>query len=81
MTAIRPRAPTRQRRYGRQRAVGVLLAAVALLPACARDVGTGWAHKPNPASVHCEQHGGRVEIVEAADGSQRGVRVPRRFAV
>jgi putative hemolysin len=27
---------------------------------------------PNPASVYCEQNGGKLEIVTAADGSQSG---------
>jgi putative hemolysin len=28
---------------------------------------------PNPASVYCEQHGNKLEIHTAADGSQSGV--------
>jgi putative hemolysin len=28
---------------------------------------------PNPASVYCEEHGGRLEICSAADGGQYGV--------
>ena len=28
---------------------------------------------PNPASVYCEQNGGKLEIVTTADGSQSGV--------
>jgi hypothetical protein len=28
---------------------------------------------PNPASVYCEQHGGKLEIVAAAEGSQSGL--------
>jgi uncharacterized protein len=31
------------------------------------------ANMPNPASVYCEQHGGKLEIVTAADGSQSGL--------
>lgn len=31
------------------------------------------ANIPNPASVYCEQNGGKLEIVTAADGSQSGV--------
>ena len=31
------------------------------------------ANMPNPASVFCEQHTGKLEIVTAADGSQSGV--------
>lgn len=27
---------------------------------------------PNPASIYCEQNGGRLEIISAADGSQSG---------
>ena len=45
-----------------------LLAAVSVAPACG-----GAAGMANPASVHCEEQGGRVEIVEDPDGSQRGV--------
>jgi putative hemolysin len=28
---------------------------------------------PNPASVYCEQHGNKLEIITSADGSQSGV--------
>ena len=31
------------------------------------------ANMPNPASVYCEEHGGTLEIVTAADGSQAGL--------
>jgi putative hemolysin len=31
------------------------------------------ASLPNPASAYCEQHGNKVQIVTAADGSQSGV--------
>jgi putative hemolysin len=31
------------------------------------------ANMPNPASVYCEQHGNKLEIHTAADGSQSGV--------
>ncbi len=34
---------------------------------------TAQANLPNPASVFCEEHGNRVEIRTAADGSQSGV--------
>lgn len=34
---------------------------------------TPQAGLPNPASVYCEQHGNKLEIVTAADGSQSGV--------
>jgi putative hemolysin len=33
----------------------------------------GEAGLPNPASVYCEEHGGRLEIRSAADGGQYGV--------
>lgn len=35
--------------------------------------GTIQANMPNPASVYCEAHGNRHEIITAADGSQSGV--------
>ncbi len=35
--------------------------------------GTPPANMPNPASVYCEQHGNKLEIHTAADGSQSGV--------
>ena len=34
---------------------------------------TSQANMPNPASVHCEQQGNKLEIVTAVDGSQSGV--------
>lgn len=34
---------------------------------------TSQAKMPNPASVYCEQQGNMLEIVTAADGSQKGV--------
>jgi putative hemolysin len=34
---------------------------------------TPQANLPNPASAYCEQQGGKLEIVTAADGSQSGV--------
>jgi putative hemolysin len=79
MTAIRRcDAPPGKAVCGCVRMVGVmLLAAVSLLPAYSGDVDGGrrtdGAGVPDPASVHCEQEGGRVEIVEDPDGSQRGV--------
>jgi putative hemolysin len=35
--------------------------------------GTPQANMPNPASVYCTQHGNRLEIRTAADGSQTGI--------
>ena len=34
---------------------------------------TSEPNMPNPASVFCDQHGGKLEIVTAADGSQGGI--------
>ena len=48
-----------------------LLGACGTAPAGATP--TPGAGMPNPASVHCEEHGGQVEIVTAADGSQSGL--------
>ena len=47
-----------------------------LLPAACRTIqisSTPQANLPNPASVHCEQQGYKLEIVTAADGSQNGI--------
>ena len=46
-----------------------------ILGACgsAPATPTSQAGLPNPASVYCVEHGGTVEIVTAADGSQSGV--------
>lgn len=52
------------------------------LTACAAPVvqtpepaatGISPVNMPNPASVYCEQHGNKLEIQTAADGSQSGV--------
>lgn len=37
------------------------------------DISQPTTSLPNPASVYCEQNGGKLEIVTAADGSQSGV--------
>ncbi len=47
---------------------GVLLAACSPRP----TNQTGGAQLPNPASVYCEENGGKLEIRTAADGSQSG---------
>ena len=54
-----------------------------LLSAPARSFGPGPASEataeldgaglPNPASVYCEEQGGKLEIRTAADGTQHGV--------
>lgn len=48
---------------------------VVLLAACgpAQSTSTPVSNMPNPAAVYCEQHGGKSEIVTAADGSQSGL--------
>jgi putative hemolysin len=52
-----------------------ILMGIALSVSCspAQTSPTPQANMPNPASVYCEQHGGKLEIVTAADGSQSGV--------
>lgn len=59
---------------------GVVLVAVTLtLSGCGQESRESTtptvpsANMPNPASVHCEEQGGRVEIRTAEDGSQYGV--------
>jgi putative hemolysin len=58
-------------------AAAVLLASGALLLGCAGSAGqpreAASAGLANPASVHCEEHGGQVEMTEDPDGGQRGV--------
>lgn len=41
-------------------------------PPLSDDYGNTNAGIANPASVFCEEHGGKLEIVTAADGSQSG---------
>ena len=50
--------------------IGILLAA-----SCSpkQITPTPGANMPNPASVYCEQNGGKLDIRTAADGSQSGV--------
>jgi len=52
-----------------------LLISVALSAACSPTQArpTPVQNMPNPASVYCEQHGGKLKIVTAADGSQSGI--------
>lgn len=62
--------------------VFVFLVLILLLASCSAPLpqpaatpdptGTPQANMPNPASVYCEQHGNRLEIRTAADGSQSG---------
>jgi putative hemolysin len=52
-----------------------LLIAMATASACAGSPD-GPADPPgiaNPASVHCEEQGGRLELIEDAEGGQSGV--------
>ncbi|HNS51744.1 MAG TPA: DUF333 domain-containing protein [Anaerolineae bacterium] len=49
--------------------VAVLLIAVMAAGACG---GKPEPNMPNPASVFCEEQGGKVEVRTAADGSQQG---------
>ena len=52
-----------------------VLIVIALSVSCTQTQSspTPQANVPNPASVHCEQNGGKLQIVTAADGSQSGV--------
>ncbi|MCJ7694138.1 MAG: DUF333 domain-containing protein, partial [Anaerolineaceae bacterium] len=45
---------------------------VSFLSACGDRDKTNKAGLPNPASVVCEENGGKLEIVTAKDGSQSG---------
>ncbi len=51
------------------------LMGITLLASCspAHTTSTPVPNLPNPAAVYCEQHGGRQEIVTAADSSQTGL--------
>jgi putative hemolysin len=51
--------------------VAVLIIAALAVAACGGTT-TPTANMPNPASVFCEEKGGKVEIRTAADGSQQG---------
>jgi putative hemolysin len=56
---------------------GLLLVAALLLAACGSaptpTAGAGQAGLPNPASVFCEDHGGKLDIRTDAQGGQYGV--------
>jgi putative hemolysin len=60
--------------------IGVVVCTVLSAPARSSEPGSesgattgpGDARLPNPASVYCEEQGGRLEIRTAADGSQYG---------
>jgi putative hemolysin len=58
-------------------AVVLLVTAALLLAACGSTPvptpQTGQAGLPNPASVFCEEHGGKVDIRTDAQGGQYGV--------
>jgi len=49
--------------------IGLLMVTIILISGCAKSENTQIA---NPASVYCEENGGELEIVTAADGSQSG---------
>ncbi len=52
-----------------------MLIGITFLVSCSptQAIPTPAPNLPNPASVFCEQHGGKSENVTDADGSQRGV--------
>jgi putative hemolysin len=54
-------------------AAAALLALALLTAACGDDNKDNESQLPNPASVFCEDNGGTLEIVTAADGSQSGM--------
>lgn len=53
----------------------LLAAGLVLLGACggAEDAEDAQAELPNPASVYCEEQGGRLELREQPDGSTAGI--------
>jgi putative hemolysin len=51
----------------------LVLLSTFILGACGSAAATPTAGMPNPASVFCEQNGGTLEIITAADGSQSGL--------
>jgi putative hemolysin len=51
--------------------MAVLIAVALALAACGGKAAPA-PNMPNPASVFCEENGGKVEIRTAADGSQQG---------
>src|SRR5512135_2117065 len=53
----------------------LMLMGIVLSAACSptQTTSTPAPNMPNPAAVYCEQHGGKLEIVTAADGSQSGL--------
>jgi len=53
--------------------IGAVLCTLLSAPARSSDVDFGKAGLPNPASVYCEEQGGKVEIRTGVDGGQYGV--------
>jgi putative hemolysin len=53
------------------RTMAVLIIGVLAIAACGGKAEPT-ANMPNPASVYCEENGGKVDIRTAADGSQQG---------
>jgi putative hemolysin len=60
-----------------QLALVVLLLAVPIAASCGDDDGEpaepGGPGMPNPASVYCEEQGGRVEMEQDPAGGERGI--------
>jgi len=52
--------------------LGILFLLSAFLLGACGSTPTPEANMPNPASVYCVEHGGTLEIITAADGSQSG---------
>ncbi|HOV47271.1 MAG TPA: DUF333 domain-containing protein [Anaerolineae bacterium] len=51
----------------------VLLMALAISACGSKQSESADPGMPNPASVYCEEHGGKVDIRTAEDGSQTGI--------
>jgi putative hemolysin len=54
-------------------AISVVLVALCVIVAYGRTPSTAQAKMPNPASVHCEQNGGKLELGQVASGGITGV--------
>lgn len=59
---------------GRYAVIGLSVVALGILGACgpAQPIGTPKAALPNPASVYCEQNGGKVDLRADASGAVAG---------
>lgn len=51
----------------------ILCVGILLSTACVSETEEPGAELPNPASVYCEEHGGRLEIRADPEGNQQGI--------